>query len=349
MALELGSVDALDAWQKRGPHRTRAIASKTIYHVLAGNLAVSGMQSLVCGLILGARNFVKVPSGNHSPLSPLQKEAAFTRPVSEVEVQLRRFVAALPAPLRQLVTLSHEFDPAAFSRAEAVIVYGTDETVAKLRAQARWDQIFLGYGLQVSLLWLGKLKRWTPRQLQAIAHDICIYDQMGCLSPQAIYLERGSATKSFCAALADAMQCEIARLPEPVRTPAELGRIAESLDLARALGQPVWPVGGEFDAVAGAVILDKNPAFQFSCLHRTVTVHEVTPRQIPRALALVKGKISTLGVLGKLPSGLRESLIDLGVKRFCPEGRMQHPPLIWHHDGAPAISGLVRWADDELL
>ncbi len=344
LVLELGAVDALEAWRKHGSHRTRAIAPATIYHILAGNLFVSGLQSLLCGLILGANNVIKVPTGALSQISA-HDGGPFFRPVSEVEIQLRKFVAALPQSLQKLVAISPEFDAAALAHADAVIAYGTDETITKIRVQTRADQIFLGYGLQVSVMWLGKLKRWNTLQLAAIAHDICIYDQMGCLSPQAIYLERGSSTKRFCTALARAMKAEMARLPEPsVLTPGERGKMAEAIDLAQALGHEVWPAG----QVTGAIILDPRVEFQFSCLHRTIVVHEVKPEQLPRALGGVRGKISTVGVVEKLSPALQELFIDLGVKRFCSVGRMQHPPLSWHHDGRPAISDLVRWVDDEI-
>lgn len=327
VALELGSVDALDAWHKYGTSRTRAIAPATIYHILAGNLAVSGQHSLLCGLILGARNFLKLPSRGGE--------------------EIIRFAEALPAPLRERVSWHNEFQPDTLKQANAVIAYGRDETIAELRAKTSWHQRFLGYGLQVSAIWLGKLtrSRLTPKLAAAIAHDICIYDQMGCLSPQAIFLEPGSVTEEFCATLAKAMTAEIARQPRVIRTAEEFGVIFETLDTAQALGHRVWVASSATAATAGAIIHDPHAQFRFSCLHRVVRVHEVKPSQLPAALNMVRGKISTLGVTGTLTPALEKIFIDLGVNRFCPIGQMQHPPLSWHHDGRPSLSDLVRWSD----
>src|SRR5271156_2742770 len=58
---QLGHVDALDAWLVRDGVRVRARAPKIIYHICAGNLAVSAWTSLTHGLLLGARNVVKLP------------------------------------------------------------------------------------------------------------------------------------------------------------------------------------------------------------------------------------------------------------------------------------------------
>jgi hypothetical protein len=51
---QLGHVDALDCWIARDGVRLHARAPKSIYHLCAGNLAISAMTSLVHGLILGS-------------------------------------------------------------------------------------------------------------------------------------------------------------------------------------------------------------------------------------------------------------------------------------------------------
>jgi hypothetical protein len=33
--------------------------------------------------------------------------------------------------------------------------------------------------------------------------------------------------------------------------------------------------------------------------------------------------------------------------RLCPLGRMQSPPLGWHHGGRPRLGELLRWIDIE--
>lgn len=325
IALEFGSVEALDSWKKYGSSRTRALAPKTIYHVLAGNLAVSGQHSVLCGLLLGAHNVVKLPSHGGDDLVC--------------------FIEMLPAQLRQLVTVQTEFNVETLKTADAVIAFGRDETVAEIRAQTRWDQLFLGYGLQASVIWLGTLKKVTPALVAAVAHDVCIYDQMGCLSPQAIFLERGSKIEVFGEALAQAMTKEIARLPKVERSADEFGVIFETIDTARGLGQRVWTAPSATNATAGAVILDPKPQFRFSCLHRVIRLHEVKAAQLPQALEIVRDKISTVGLAGSLTPALEKVFLPLGVKRFCKVGQMQHPPISWHHDGRPSLSDLVRWVD----
>jgi hypothetical protein len=48
-----------------------------------------------------------------------------------------------------------------------------------------------------------------------------------------------------------------------------------------------------------------------------------------------------------MSSRLQNLFLSLGVSRFCPAGRMQYPPLTWHHEGRPVLADLVTWIDAE--
>jgi hypothetical protein len=52
------------------------------------------------------------------------------------------------------------------------------------------------------------------------------------------------------------------------------------------------------------------------------------------------------------PPHRQQAIIDAytaktNVNRFCPIGKMQFPPLLWHHDGRPNLTDFVRWVDVE--
>ena len=44
---------------------------------------------------------------------------------------------------------------------------------------------------------------------------------------------------------------------------------------------------------------------------------------------------------------LATQLARWGVTRICRIGQMQRPPLIWRHDGRPALADLVTWSEWE--
>ena len=331
MRAQLGHEDALERWIARDGVRVRARAPKLIYHVFAGNLAVSAWTSLAHGLLLGARNAVKLPGD---------------RDDSTVRREILDFVRGLPKPLRGLVETHRTLDGNLFSRADVIVAFGSDVTMKNLRARTRPGQKFIPHSHALSLLWIAAPDRLTPRQARACAVDVLTYDQLGCLSPQAIYAPAGSAVGPLGEKLARALEAEWRairnRPPRPLPVAA---RIVEARDVALALGHRVWlPPKGH---LGWTLIHDPNPAFEPSPLHGVLYLRTVAESKLAAALAPVSERISTVGVAGQLSSRCEAAFLKLGVSRFCPAGRMQFPPLTWHHDGRPVLGDLVTWIDAE--
>jgi hypothetical protein len=330
---QLGHVDALDGWILREGIRVRARAPKIIYHICAGNLAVSACMSIAQGFLLGAFNVVKLPGD---------------RDDSGTRREILKFIRGLPSPLRAMVTPHRELDLDILKRAEAVIAFGSDETMARLRAQTRWDQKFIGHGHALSLLWLAEPNALTARQARACAVDVLTYDQLGCLSPQAIYVPRGTDISVLGRKLTQALEAYWRGLKRrPSRPLAVAARIAEARDMAHALGHDLWLPPGKH--LGWTLIYDPERTFQPSPLHGVIAIREADEAQIGAALASVAGRISTVGMVGEMSSSLENVFLSLGVSRFCAAGRMQFPPLTWHHDGRSSLGDLVTWIDAEGL
>jgi hypothetical protein len=338
---QLGHVDALDAWFVRDKIRVRARAPKIIYHICAGNLAVSAWTSLAHGLLLGARNVVKLPGDRDEGNCPS----------STTRREILDFIRGLPAPLRKLVETHRALDPDLLRRADAVVAFGSDATMSSLRARTRWEQKFIAHGHAVSLLWLADPHRLTHREARACAVDVLTYDQLGCLSPQAIYAPPETDFDSLGRKLAHALETHWRRLgKKPARPLAVAARIAEARDMAHALGQRVWLPPKNH--LGWTLIHDPDPAFRPSPLHGVIYLRQATESYLPTALASVAGRISTVGISGYLSKGrlsppLEKIFLNLGVSRFCAAGDMQFPPLGWHHDGRSPLGDLVTWIDAE--
>ncbi len=336
---QLGHVNALDGWIKRDGLRVRARAPKLIYHICAGNLAVSAWTSLAHGLLLGAHNVLKLP-GDRDGDSTTRRE-------------ILDFIRSLPAPLRKLVETHRTLDADLLHRADVIVAFGSDETMASLHAQMRPDQKFIAHGHALSLLWLADPNRLTPQQARACAVDVLTYDQLGCLSPQAIYVPPGTDFEALGRKLAHALETHWRGLKKKAARPlAVAARIAEARDVAHALGHRVWLPPKNH--LGWTLIHDPNPAFQPSPLHGVIVLREAGEARLAAALASVAGRISTVGVAGYLSGGksssrLENVFLSLGVSRFCAAGRMQFPPLTWHHDGRSSLADLVSWIDAEKL
>jgi hypothetical protein len=328
---QLGHIDALERWITRDGVCVRARAPKMIYHICAGNLAVSAWTSLAHGLLLGARNVVKLPG---------EREDATAR------IGILDFIAGLPAPLRRLIETHRKLDEKLLAEAEVIVAFGSDATMESLRARTGWNQRFIAHGHALSLLWIAEPDRLTTPEARACAIDILTYDQLGCLSPQAIYFPAKASGAALGDRLASALETEWRRItPKPARPLAVAARIEEARDVAWARGHRVWlPPGGH---LGWTVIHDPDPAFQPSPLHGVIYLRQASGSRLRAALASAAGRISTVGIAGKTSSRLESLFLSLGVSRFCAAGRMQFPPLTWHHDGRAPLRDMVTWIDTE--
>ena len=166
-----------------------------------------GIASICYGLLLKSANLVKVSS--RDPVFP----ALFVESLREVDAELADCVAVLDWR-REEIALTK----AALAEADTVIAYGDDETIASLRQMSRPDARFLGYGHKLSFAVIAKealTKENLPQLAEAAAFDASVYDQQGCLSPHAFYVEEGGqiSPREFAAALAEAMAAYQTRVP----------------------------------------------------------------------------------------------------------------------------------------
>jgi len=119
------------------------------------------------------------------------------------------------------------------------------------------------------------------------------------------------------------------------------GRAAHSPDTQ------MWP---SKNSTAWTVVYEEDPRFQTSCLNRFIYVKPV--RDLEEALqhaVVIQGQVSTVGVAvsPRESQTLAMRLARWGVSRVCPLGQMQNPPLMWRHDGRPALGDLITWTDWE--
>ncbi len=370
---------------REGVRRRRAVGPKLIAHFLAGNVPPPGIVSICCGLLLKSANLVKISS--RDPVFP----ALFVESLRAVDAELADCVAVLDWR-RDEPALTE----AALAEADAVIAYGDDETIAALRRMTRPDARFLGYGHKLSFAVIAKealTKENLPSLAEAAAFDASVYDQQGCLSPHAFYVEKdGRVTaREFAAALADAMAAYQARVPRgqlSVEEAAQIAKLRGAYEFRSAADNTVavWPGAGtgtdptnpvltlrrgeatapyhgfgragwlsppsdkvyETPSNAWLVIYEEDPMFTPSCLNRVVFVKPVNQLEsIPQLMRRFAPHLSTVGIasMNERAMAFARDLAKMGVCRVCPIGRMQRPPLSWHHDGGPNLADLMRWVD----
>ena len=115
---ELGDSKALDEFVKYGDVFAKANAITPILHIVSGNTPEAAIQSLTRGLLVGAKNFVKLPR------------------IGIKEFQ--EFLEKLPSEMLNLVETSsdREVSNEWIDLAKLIIIFGSDETVMDIASQA---------------------------------------------------------------------------------------------------------------------------------------------------------------------------------------------------------------------
>ncbi|MFZ4681577.1 MAG: acyl-CoA reductase [Terrimicrobiaceae bacterium] len=321
--LELGHAEILDGFRAYAGHFSRAVARDPILHIVSGNTPHAALQNLTRGLLLGARNLVKIPSQG----------------LPEVE----EFLALLPAELRESATVRRELPPEWLREARAWVVFGSDETIAHFRRQARAETVFEPHAHRVSIGIVFDDPAFFSAPLAA--RDASLFDQKGCLSPHDFYVA-GDA-QAYAARLAEEMARYQIGDPRGEVTTAEAAAIHDirANYRFRAASDPrvhLWESEG---STAWTVIYEDDPWFASSCLNRVVFVKPL-PEDLAAALGPAGGWLGATGIWPASPE-YAERAAALGPSRVCPLGKMQEPPLTWHQEGRQVLAPLVRWVDFE--
>ena len=325
----------------------RAFGPALLAHVWAGNVPGLPLWSLACGLLVKAGNIGKLPSA----------EPVFA-------TLFARALCALHPPLADCFAIvwwqGGQPGPAAalYCAADTVLAYGNSTALREVRAQVPAATRFIGYGHKLGLALVGRAaldRQRGPAAARRLALDIVRWEQQGCYSPHAVYVERGGALspRDFAQHLA----AELANLGQ--RHP----RRALTLDEATAVA--AWRRAAEWRALAapgGSELLgaDDAPwALAYSdtpqplaptagqrCVQLSAvdTLDGVLPLLAPHAAVLqTVGLATTPAKLYRLA----EALGRVGVTRIAPLGGMAQPEAGWHHDGRFNLADLVRMVEIE--
>ncbi|NJK92819.1 MAG: hypothetical protein HC904_13950 [Blastochloris sp.] len=301
-----------------GGAERRAVIPQEIYHVCASNLSVSAEMSLLIASVLGSAAVFKLPSAG----------------LPEFEVMAGKVRDSLGLA----ITLLRDHDVQRMRGADAVVVYGSDETIQKFRQELGWKPRFLGYGqkLSVGLLWGGGK---APDQVKRMVRDVVTYEQAGCLSPQAYLCPDLEQAECWAEALAGALAEEELRHPSPARSFEEEGLIFEARQRMLLRGNRVWGTGS---GQPWTVVLARDGFLEMGPGHRFIQV--IPGSDWMKILQPWKGKLSTLALepMERLEE-FTKGAASLGFSRICPLGAMQFPVLGWCHDGRPRLADLLTW------
>ena len=322
----LGELVAAEVGTRRGP--------PLILHVLPGNLP--GLAAIPGALSLAIGSATLLKAGRGDRVFP----SLFAASVAECDRELGACVAAAYWPGG-----ARECEEVALAAADLVVASGDDETISSLAARARGR--FIGHGHRVSFAVVAHEVADDPdaagAAAAALAEDLALWDQRGCLSPQLCFVEGGfDAARRFGAAVAQALG------PLAQRLPPSRPSTAECLALRHFRDDAEWRcIGGDrverFDVGEpgeGTVVVEADAVFRPTPLCRSLRVQPIANIDaLAGLLAPVRSWLEGAG-LAAAPerwAELSDRLADAGVHRVCALGEMQRPPLTWRQSGRPRV------------
>jgi len=345
---ELGSVPVLDrpAEGARGTIR-RARGPEWMLQIYAGNVPTLPVWPIYSALILKSALLGKT-SAREPLFAPL-----LARTIAEVDEKLGACLAVV-----WWKGGTGGLDRTALSAAPAVLAFGGEEAVGSVARQAVTGAHVVLHGPKVSVGYVERrgLTFAGIRGLAArAAHDVSMYDQDGCLSPHAFYVERRGqvSPEKFGEALAAALEEASKDLPPVVAEEEE----AAGVQLARAQARfesagiaTVTRVLESAGSTAWTVIVDDRARFEPGPTRRTIRVHAVDgPDEVARVLAPSARSIEALGLEARGPERVKLAarFADLGIPRIAPIGSLQNPVPWDTHGGVPRLLPFVTWTTVE--
>jgi hypothetical protein len=338
-AIERGLVAALETWTGSAlsslrarelggePHRVPAVTAVW----MAGSVPTAAFSAILLPLLAGS--------------------AVYVKPASADRTSPRLFVESLRAVDEKLAAaVALGGDDRALEQADAVVAYGSDETIRALRARVPVDRPFVAHGHKFSVAAVGR-EGALAAAAEALAFDAALWDGRGCLSPAYVFVEDAPAGRAdaFAEALAAALERGAAALPRGALSDAERAWLHDvRASFAARDDARVWL---SRPSLAWNLVLSdfrKSPPFagQLRCLPLVrFTSHD----ELASWCASFAPHVSTLAHagFGARAKQLGPLALRGGASRICPLGRMQLPPIDWRHDGIDPLRSLVRVVDLE--
>jgi len=335
---ELGPIDALDSASGR-----RISGFDTTAVLLAGSIPMPSLLALIAPLAV--RSPVIAKPASRDPLTP----HLVARSIAETDAELGRCI--------QIASFSA--DDVDCSRtlleADCICATGSDATIAAVQSQVRPPRRLVLDGHRLSIAAVAPPKSAERRidLAERLAVDIALWDQLGCLSPIAVFavdpepLHAAALGEALAVALANAekdwprgsIDASAAHAIAQQRAEAELRHAA-----GRAVAVHVS------DSTAWTVIVEDRPDLRPAPLHRFIRVIPVAdPESLLDAIRPLGPHLAAVAIegFGAETTGLASALAELGASRVCAPGSLQSPPLDWRHGGRGVLTPLARFTDIE--
>jgi len=261
--------------------------------VAAANLPSLTILGMIRGLLIGSAQFIKCPEGSAFLPKLFAHSLYDAHPKLGACIELASWAGG-----------NELLEEALFGQSNCVVATGRDETLTSVRSRILPSQRFVGYGSKVSFAYIQKdmLSRAMAKELaKNTAQDVASWNQLGCLSPHLVYVEKDGAVgpEMFSEMLAEALEEIESTQPRGDIPSSEEEHIAYKRNFYEGRSNGTgdvrqWKSDGDTN---WTVVYEEDPVFTTSCLNRFVHVKTVKDvEEMLRVAEMARNQVSTVGL-----------------------------------------------------
>ncbi|MUH95816.1 aldehyde dehydrogenase family protein [Aliivibrio fischeri] len=330
---DLGSIHVLDEWLPRGDCYVKAQPKGVSVHLLAGNVPLSGVTSILRAILTKNECIIKTSSSD-----PFTANALVSSFIDvNADHPITKSMSVMYWPHDEDMTLPQRI----MNHADVVIAWGGDEAIKWAVKYSPPHVDILKFGPKKSLSIIE-----APKDIEAaamgVAHDICFYDQQACFSTQDVYYI-GDNLPLFLSELEKQLDRYAKILPKGSNNFDEKAAFTLTEKESLFAGYEVR----KGDKQAWLIVVSPTNSFGNQPLSRSVYVHQVS--DINDVIPFVnKNRTQTVSIYPWEASlKYRDKLARSGVERIVESGMNNIFRVGGAHDSLSPLQYLVRFISHE--
>ncbi|WP_312369432.1 acyl-CoA reductase [Lachnoclostridium sp.] len=306
-----------------------------LFHIAAGNMEGLPVYSVIEGLLAGNINIVKLPASDSGITVKLLQE------LISVEPKLKDYIYVFDTPSSHLEELT-----AMAKMANAIVVWGGDETMKSVRNFASVDTRLIEWGHRKSFAYLTK-DAITDKALIELATHIVTTKQILCSSCQGIYLDTDvmEDLDSFCERFLPILESAVAKeQPLNIGIRAQISLLLFHDELIESKGKLYKGKHCSLKALPDAELTS-------SYTHANLWVRGLKRNDIIEKLHKNKGYLQTVGLVCRENewNELSNYFFHAGATKVTVPKFMSYMDELETHDGEYPLRRYVRIVNGRVL
>lgn len=299
LSLAMTHLETSQSVAERAAFHARVRPASRAHVVLGGNVCTAALRAIALAVAASPRVYVKASRRDDALARLLVAELTAS---SRFEGEISLVGAIAPTD------------------GDSVFAYGSDETLATIRRSLPSGVAFFGHGHGFGIGWIGDTER-TTFDAEALARDIVVFDQAGCLSPRVVFVD---GTAREVTDVAERLSMALTRAEE--RVPRGKIDVASAAIYLRAMRS----IGGLVEGEGFTLGLDLEP--EALTIPPPARMLHLVRADAAHALSLLTPAARFVTTVARVDDWKSAALRER-FERLCPGARMtrfgamQRPPL----------------------